>query len=858
MKKSSTDVESNIPDPDHDNGPCFFKIMGLGLMAKLAIACPHLPKKLPCRAVLKGPSGTKSGCKMEHVSTTPTHHDSTVEIKEEVVIQDITEIDETEPVLVQTSRKAHIPSSFVKANINLLLLPQARTEFTFSSTTSKQKSRKRIPDNFVKKFRDELSVAAALTVPDGHVWRVGIRKADNKVWFQEGWQEFVERYYIRVGYLLVFRYEGNSAFSVSIFNLYNSETNYHTNALVGAQYNHGQQYPFEELEDDECVSPALQNLFGGSKLNNCINWSGEVNLHMSNGVNNQPIRVKLHSSGAEPPQPKKRGRKKRKLDPSEHDSSAGHEDAVDMRFRFYESASARKRTVTAEERERAINAAKSFEPTNPFCRVVLRPSYLYRGCIMYLPSCFAEKHLGGVSGFIKLQLPDGKQWPVRCLYKAGRAKFSQGWYEFTLENNLGEGDVCVFELLRSREFVLKVTVFRVMESQVKQVPASPKKTMSQPVGPSLPEKKSCIFYKLMVASILQDKKLVKFFLYLLPLSVFESDLVLYSQRIPYKFVKKFGNELSSIATLAVPSGRIWVVELTKDNKRMWLDSGWDAFVEYYSISVGHFLVFRYEGNSHFNVHVYNLKASEINYLPNSLNDSQEAGNDKHLKDMEDGDFGDKLSAQSSGVELSSTVDEGGLCFFNTKEIKQETEPSENHECKCFPHRAFLIDFSHPNSLKDMLEHESLGKFEMKEELPTVNSPRSVPRRRRDVTAEEKQTAFRAAAMFTPNNPFCRIILRPSYVYKGVVLHIPRCFSQRYLNGVDGIITLQVSEEKKWPVQCVYANGSLKFSKGWAEFVLDNNLDEGDVCVFELINTKEIVLKVTIFRILENAVAGSQL
>lgn len=53
-----------------------------------------------------------------------------------------------------------------------------------------------------------------------------------------------------------------------------------------------------------------------------------------------------------------------------------------MRFRFYESASARKRTVTAEERERAINAAKAFEPTNPFCRVVLRPSYLYRGCIM--------------------------------------------------------------------------------------------------------------------------------------------------------------------------------------------------------------------------------------------------------------------------------------------------------------------------------------------------------------------------------------------------------------------------------------------------------------------------------------------
>lgn len=249
---------------------------------------------------------------------------------------------------------------------------------------------------------------------------------------------------------------------------------------------------------------------------------------------------------------------------------------------------------------------------------------------------------------------------------------------------------------------------------------------------------------------------------------------MYSQRIPFKFVKKFGDELSSIATLAVPSGRIWVVELRKDNKKMWLDSGWDAFVEFYSICVGHFLVFRYEGNSHFNVHVYNLEASEINYLSESLNNSQEPGHDKHSKEIEDGDI-----AQSSGVELSSTADKGGLYFSeetqqNIKEVKQEIEPIENHERKSFPHshRAFLIDFSHPNSLKDMDEHESLGKFEMKEELPTMDSPRSASRRRRDVSTEEKQTAFRAAAMFKPDNPFCRIILRPSYVYKGIVLVSP--------------------------------------------------------------------------------------
>ncbi|KAK8259178.1 hypothetical protein V6Z11_D13G039400 [Gossypium hirsutum] len=282
--------------------------------------------------------------------------------------------------------------------------------------------------------------------------------------------------------------------------------------------------------------------------------------------------------------------------------------------------------------------------------------------------------------------------------------------------------------------------------------------MSQPTGPSLPHKKSCIFYKLMVASILHDKKL----------------------KIPNKFVKKFGHELSSITTLNVPSGRLWLVELRKENKRK----------------------------------------NNVDDLRATVQSTRDKG------------------IQFNGVELTSAADEGGLNFLNgtqknTKEIKQEIEP-------------------------DIDEYKSLGKFIVKEELPAMNSPRSDHKKRRDATAEGKQIALRAAAMFKPDNPFCRVILRPSYVYKGIFLHIPRCFALRYLNGVDGIVTLQVSEGKKWPVRCIYGQSSWKFSKGWAEFVLDNNLDEGDVCVFELISTKEIVLKVTIFRVLEDGVAVNQL
>jgi hypothetical protein len=74
----------------------------------------------------------------------------------------------------------------------------------------------RIPESFVRQFEDELSAVATLTVPYGHSWQVGLEKANKKIWFHHGWQDFVEYHSIRCGYFLVFRYDGNSKFRVLV------------------------------------------------------------------------------------------------------------------------------------------------------------------------------------------------------------------------------------------------------------------------------------------------------------------------------------------------------------------------------------------------------------------------------------------------------------------------------------------------------------------------------------------------------------------------------------------------------------------------------------------------------------------
>lgn len=174
----------------------------------------------------------------------------------------------------------------------------------------------RIPESFLKKFGHELTAFARLIVPDGRIWQVGSRKIDNKVWFHDGWQDFMNFFSIQIGYFLVFRHDGSSSFKVNIFNLASSEISYQTGNLGSAGKLNGKLcHIFEEMEDndsDEFLGispssaamknkvlsesadklglsknfspPALQNLFNGSNFPNCVSRDTGHNM-------NTPVRA---------------------------------------------------------------------------------------------------------------------------------------------------------------------------------------------------------------------------------------------------------------------------------------------------------------------------------------------------------------------------------------------------------------------------------------------------------------------------------------------------------------------------------------------------------------------------------------
>ena len=91
---------------------------------------------------------------------------------------------------------------------------------------------------------------AFLTIPNGTKWTVNLTKRDGEVWFQNGWCEFASCHALTMGSLLVFRYEGNSQFSILIFDA----------IATKIEYPLDDQPQFHKMEDNESDDNSIEIL----------------------------------------------------------------------------------------------------------------------------------------------------------------------------------------------------------------------------------------------------------------------------------------------------------------------------------------------------------------------------------------------------------------------------------------------------------------------------------------------------------------------------------------------------------------------------------------------------------------------
>ena len=73
-----------------------------------------------------------------------------------------------------------------------------------------------------------------------------------------------------------------------------------------------------------------------------------------------------------------------------------------------------------------------------------------------------------------------------------------------------------------------------------------------------------------------------------------------------------------------------------------------------------------------------------------------------------------------------------------------------------------------------------------------------------------------------------------------ILFLPPLQQHFFLVRATGIILQDPGQKRKWVVSYLVINKSRSLRGNWKRLVLDNNLEEGDACLFELIKNKDLL------------------
>ncbi|KAI9071569.1 hypothetical protein K1719_046464 [Acacia pycnantha] len=370
-----------------------------------------------------------------------------------------------------------------------------------------------IPKEFVRRFENELFTSeATIGVPDGRVWKMELKKSENEVLFCKSWEEFVKYYSLRFGFFLVFTYEGNSQFNVVIFDPSAAEIYYPLKVNPEKQNSAPKRRNKRPSSFDQCGYNTR------SQRRNLVEDEQEIidiedDNALSHGKSGNKDRAGREISDS------------RKNENGKDRSGQGH-------------CSKMMNRALSKRRQRAMQATQNSESKNPLSFTAIISSTNLNRYYIDVPASFWKVYL--YKNYpMKLQDFDGRKWKVNYVKRTSRLRIRMGWISFARANNLKEGDVCDFELIkRNNNF-----------------------------------------------------------------------------GISKEFVRRFENELfTSEATIGVPDGRVWKMELKKSENEVLFCESWEEFVKYYSLRFGFFLVFTYEGNSQFNVVIFDPSAAEIYYL----------------------------------------------------------------------------------------------------------------------------------------------------------------------------------------------------------------------------------------------------
>ncbi|KAH6834547.1 hypothetical protein C2S53_011340 [Perilla frutescens var. hirtella] len=317
------------------------------------------------------------------------------------------------------------------------------------------------------------------------------------------------------------------------------------------------------------------------------------------------------------------------------------------------------------------------------------------------------------------------------------------------------------------------------------------------------------------------------------------------KNIPCNFVKYMEGTAPGTAVLVGPSGNSWFAHLILVENGLFLNDGWADFVKDHFLEHGDSIVFRYEGDLNFTLQIFDR----------SMCEKQAAFTAQSSQDVSKYDSNVVKKRERERSTLLDSIIEG---------VPKKMRCSQLHpDSMCDTHE------NHTNlvNAEDWMQQAD-GNNNVKNAITVALPLAAVPRDYADPSARSRTTkldmllsaseAERLAQSFKSSYPSFLKVMKRFNISGSYTLNVPYQFATEHLPKCKVKIVLRNIRGESWTVNSIpttKVQTSHTFCGGWLSFVRDNNIDIGDICIFELMHKFE--LQVRILRVGKEGMDGHQ-
>ncbi|TVU49363.1 hypothetical protein EJB05_00671, partial [Eragrostis curvula] len=275
--------------------------------------------------------------------------------------------------------------------------------------------------------------------------------------------------------------------------------------------------------------------------------------------------------------------------------------------------------------------------------------------------------------------------------------------------------------------------------------------------------------------------------------------------IPEKFVKNF--KITKQVDLQAPSGETWRMGVEKHDDELYLMSGWEDFVKAQELQENDLLIFTCSGNSSFDVLIFEasgcVKVSSL-LGPNMC---------KHFNSMAGRQVEHYSLSDSDGTSMPSRL----VRSLDNASTSKESSGRE---------------LDSPNSSSRHVNHETMEE-EDSDDIYS-GSMYYYSRVANRLTDDHKKQILSLAPIGTYNPAFVTVLQKSHCRQRNNNLTIPMKFTDHLEAKSHDIILRRPKRKEKWSVKYYYTQSNRYFKHfKFFNFVRENKIREGGICVFEL-------------------------